>query len=449
MLRVGETKYGWGLIATEEIETGTKVLTDRPFILSPIGYVGVLARFFSLTLEELQFLETLHSNEAHLADDSEITKIVPRTSEFYDGLKWFWCVIKCNAHSLKEGLEVAAIYKHAVRINHSCDPNLTCTNENGVLTYTAIRDIKKGQEVLVSYLADLYAPRAARQLRLESDWLFKCRCKLCAETAEIDLRRVFKCPSQCSPDAVVHFDVTKKGKSDPWVCDSCQGVFPSDVIPAAMETTLTQSYFNLSKTSFAEKPNDWLNKVVCLHQACQLTLPKSHWLMVACSKLYSKFYAGIALSTEDKTAYEKLAFEHGLSFAVRASADSRAALMIDSVPWAYRLLQLALATDDWNALRTTAHKFYLVCKVLYGAEDPWMQLVEGVLEKMAAGEQISCSLDLPPPPMRTVVVPKSQHQWLEADLASYETIIGEKGTLPLSSVFSVTPWATISLPRLV
>eukprot|EP01053_Blabericola_migrator_P005618 Blabericola_migrator_1__5617@NODE_2858_length_2274_cov_82_594472_g1794_i0_p2_GENE_NODE_2858_length_2274_cov_82_594472_g1794_i0NODE_2858_length_2274_cov_82_594472_g1794_i0_p2_ORF_typecomplete_len186_score19_80SET/PF00856_28/2_9e11SET/PF00856_28/1_5e03_NODE_2858_length_2274_cov_82_594472_g1794_i05701127 len=185
-------------------------------------------------------------------------------------------------------MDVVTIYKHAVRINHSCNPNLVCNSNNGVLVYVAVRDIEKDEELTTSYISDLYAPRHERQRRLLKDRLFHCRCARCCETADRDPLRIVKCPAQCTAEAVAVYDGAKKAKEGPWYCASCGSSFPETVVPVQLESTLASSCAKLSTTSFIGKPNEWIQKVLYLYNTCQLSLPKSHFVMTHCYKLCSR-----------------------------------------------------------------------------------------------------------------------------------------------------------------
>ncbi|GIQ79712.1 hypothetical protein KIPB_000395 [Kipferlia bialata] len=68
----------------------------------------------------------------------------------------------------------------AARFNHSCMPNvcLYWDRRTCMMVFHASRDIKKGEQLFVSY-CHLEAPRAARQAKLDV-YGFKCQCQLCA-----------------------------------------------------------------------------------------------------------------------------------------------------------------------------------------------------------------------------------------------------------------------------
>ncbi|CAK7204001.1 SET and MYND domain-containing protein 3 [Sporothrix eucalyptigena] len=67
----------------------------------------------------------------------------------------------------------------AARMNHDCSPNVHYTITNAVQSIVAVRDIRPGEELSVSYV-DLMLPSAERKERLRG-WGFECSCALCRD----------------------------------------------------------------------------------------------------------------------------------------------------------------------------------------------------------------------------------------------------------------------------
>ncbi|KAF8960309.1 hypothetical protein BDZ97DRAFT_1922222 [Flammula alnicola] len=81
----------------------------------------------------------------------------------------------------------SAIGKVSSRINHSCMPNVIqrFSVDSFCLTFNAVRDIKKGEQIFYSYTG-VYQPGAARQQAL-SLYNFTCTCPACTEaTPDLD-----------------------------------------------------------------------------------------------------------------------------------------------------------------------------------------------------------------------------------------------------------------------
>jgi hypothetical protein len=70
------------------------------------------------------------------------------------------------------------------RINHDCRPNTQHTWNSSIKQETihAIRDIKAGEEITISY--NLGGPRQLRRERMKEEFKFDCACSLCAPPVE-------------------------------------------------------------------------------------------------------------------------------------------------------------------------------------------------------------------------------------------------------------------------
>ena len=74
------------------------------------------------------------------------------------------------------------LYINCSFFNHSCDPNCFYFGIANMLIVKAIKDIKKGEELTVSYIEP--KPMALRKNELLK-WDFTCNCKYCKQEAEI------------------------------------------------------------------------------------------------------------------------------------------------------------------------------------------------------------------------------------------------------------------------
>lgn len=71
------------------------------------------------------------------------------------------------------------IYHFASRINHECLPNMARGNtKNGDLVFSAVRDIKRGEELTTFYQVPFGTTLARRKILL-SKYGFTCMCKAC------------------------------------------------------------------------------------------------------------------------------------------------------------------------------------------------------------------------------------------------------------------------------
>lgn len=88
------------------------------------------------------------------------------------------------------------IFPSASIFNHSCRPNAWAYFDNKMsIRITAIRSIKKGDEICVSYTNGFDAPQT-RRIELRRSFGFWCECSLCAnepKTTETDITQIIGC----------------------------------------------------------------------------------------------------------------------------------------------------------------------------------------------------------------------------------------------------------------
>uniref|UniRef100_A0A1D1YJT5 Mitochondrial import receptor subunit TOM20 n=1 Tax=Anthurium amnicola TaxID=1678845 RepID=A0A1D1YJT5_9ARAE len=103
-------------------------------------------------------------------------------------------------HTIKENLEEtvrssqptvigAGFYRVASYLSHSCSPNteVRFPDKNNVLSIVAVKPIKAGDELKVSYIRVGDRDTSNRRSELETKWRFKCTCIKCLEeTEEVD-----------------------------------------------------------------------------------------------------------------------------------------------------------------------------------------------------------------------------------------------------------------------
>lgn len=70
------------------------------------------------------------------------------------------------------------------RFNHSCAPNLYyITDENNITHCIAVRPIKKGEQLFISYLDEMkFQSTEERKKYIEDKWSFTCKCDKCFPT---------------------------------------------------------------------------------------------------------------------------------------------------------------------------------------------------------------------------------------------------------------------------
>jgi SET domain-containing protein len=159
---------GQGLIAVQDISKGTRFLSEKPLFQIqsfgselPVIEKEIERKFNLLSQYDQRAFFSLHNSTP--GDSYPLTGIV-----------------KTNALSLGPGSSVGGIFPMISRINHSCRPNTQHTWNTSIEheTIHAIRDIKKGEEITISY--NLGGPSQPRMQRLKRSFGFDCTCDLCS-----------------------------------------------------------------------------------------------------------------------------------------------------------------------------------------------------------------------------------------------------------------------------
>lgn len=157
---------GIGLIARFNIAKGKRILHEKPLFttpnMSPISVMesSVAMKLKSLTkAEQRQFL-SFHNN--------------------FPGRHPFSGIVKTNALPCGPDSTVGGVYPTICLINHSCLPNAhnNWNSDTKCETIHAIRDIKSGEEITISY--NKAGPFDSRRTHLTEAFGFDCDCSLCS-----------------------------------------------------------------------------------------------------------------------------------------------------------------------------------------------------------------------------------------------------------------------------
>ncbi|KAL8434849.1 hypothetical protein ACSSS7_002815 [Eimeria intestinalis] len=190
---------GRGLFSTKDIKKGELIFVEMPLFTCDTEMESMWSTFTSLTDEQQAALETLEGCATDLTKEESLWCILTaRANKRIDlakAFKLFLARLKRNAHGLPTQARWA-MYPKAAMVNHSCEPNVTYRNLNGLLVYFAVRDIAQGDMITMTYIDQLYASAAFRSQRLLDTKCFTCKCSRC-EFAEEKERRML-CPS-CRP----------------------------------------------------------------------------------------------------------------------------------------------------------------------------------------------------------------------------------------------------------
>ncbi|KAL4860602.1 hypothetical protein BDV12DRAFT_204871 [Aspergillus spectabilis] len=172
------TGKGKGLIATQKIPQGTRILCEEPIIKIPNSHDQLARHSKDLDNSICQQVNTLtkKQRQAFLA----LHNIYPYTkpAEQYIG------IIRTNGLPIEDGKTGGGIFLEASRINHACDNNAQKSWNKNIKRHTvhALRDIAEGEEITIYYLA-VHGSRETRREALQARFHFKCFCRLCSLSA--------------------------------------------------------------------------------------------------------------------------------------------------------------------------------------------------------------------------------------------------------------------------
>jgi hypothetical protein len=163
---------GQGLVATKDIEKGTRILSELPIVSLPgKPHPNVILKAFeSLEPPARQAFSQLHCHVppplygtlAQMAG-KPVAAINPKTL----------IILGTYLNNHLDG----HIFLHGSRINHSCTPNLDYAwNPNlKQATFHSIKHIKKGKKLTIFYIPGNHWTKARRDHELQR-WGFACSC---------------------------------------------------------------------------------------------------------------------------------------------------------------------------------------------------------------------------------------------------------------------------------
>ncbi|KAF3910298.1 hypothetical protein ABW21_db0206599 [Orbilia brochopaga] len=162
-------KKGHGLVAATPIVKGTRILCESPLFTVP-RRENSKERLHDSISKKIAALPEEHQRTFYSLHNSFKDEASPELG-----------IIRTNALPLGSDATEGGIFPDACRINHSCNPNAQNTWNESLqkITIHASRDIVKGEEITIIYLA---ARRncSARMQELQTSFRFTCSCDLCS-----------------------------------------------------------------------------------------------------------------------------------------------------------------------------------------------------------------------------------------------------------------------------
>lgn len=161
---------GKGLVATQAIPKGTRILSEKPIITVPGHTTMSSEQLMTLISKQVDALSKNHQQE-FLA----LRNIHP----FNDVGQKYLGIILTNGLPANDG--EGGIFLQACRINHACDSNAHHNWNKNIKQHTihALRDIGKGEEITIYYIGR-HRNRETRIRWLQERFGFICSCGLCS-----------------------------------------------------------------------------------------------------------------------------------------------------------------------------------------------------------------------------------------------------------------------------
>ncbi|GMF42127.1 unnamed protein product [Phytophthora lilii] len=178
-------------------------------------------------------------------------------------------------------------------INHSCQPNCTWSNAGqGIMEVRALRDIKEGEEITLSYI-DIDKERGERRKELRETKHFDCQCERCSVPMNESVDRYlegFRCP-RCSTKAAEEKDCLLVQVEDKYVCPDCQFDVPVAAVASAVltaKTKLGKAKQSLNQFKYADVVTQLAGLAKGVEVRGQL-LPfhRSHGVAIAVARVHS------------------------------------------------------------------------------------------------------------------------------------------------------------------
>lgn len=159
-----------GAIANRNIKAGELILKETPIVtLRERRREQLKRRLLALTA----------SQRASYYSRFNLTPLDPQ----YSAIKSF-CINSTRLGSSR-GSSKRGLFMKGSRFNHSCRPNCHhyWDQEQGMMLFTATREIDDGEEICISY-RDIYRGGRDRRRFLKLYYGFTCRCEACSYSEE-------------------------------------------------------------------------------------------------------------------------------------------------------------------------------------------------------------------------------------------------------------------------
>tara|TARA_R110002003_G_scaffold171_18_gene14037 strand:+ start:3331 stop:4131 length:801 start_codon:yes stop_codon:yes gene_type:complete len=181
---------GYGCFSLKPIKRGTRILAEDPLLIVPVAHYlqsDIQKAFDRLSPEQQRLYFTLHSGHGQdpknwpsriheSVDPLERQRIQEQHNARVGTEPSLISIFQTNCMEMNKG---AAIFPHAARFNHCCNPNACFTwNEAiGKETIHVMNDVSAGEHITLSY-CDMIHDKILRSWELKH-YGFACDCRAC------------------------------------------------------------------------------------------------------------------------------------------------------------------------------------------------------------------------------------------------------------------------------
>ncbi|KAK9371158.1 hypothetical protein V1509DRAFT_613777 [Lipomyces kononenkoae] len=169
-------------------------------------------------------------------------------------------------------------------VNHSCDPNAVLVFNKNVLLLRAVRPIKEGEEIFISY-TDNTMPMPERKKQLRTLYFFDCHCAACrppevGSGPKADPRNDFTCPRCGTPFQPYSMRSAPNGVqiyNDISACSSCHYRFPDapNVVANLEHQIASTGVAEINRIANDSMANGLVSKLKQFHKQGMIPLHRS------------------------------------------------------------------------------------------------------------------------------------------------------------------------------
>ncbi|KIK59257.1 hypothetical protein GYMLUDRAFT_44626 [Collybiopsis luxurians FD-317 M1] len=172
---------GMGVVAVRDIQRGELIIRERPLFVLPsqvtTSPTDLISQQLSLlSTEDQHRFFNLSYVDIHLAVHPHLDEDDPENI-----LEKALAIFQTNSVTAGDGK--AGIFPRMARLNHACSSAFNVVyswrEREGVLVVYALKDVKKGKELLTTY-TDTKRSRDQRRAYLNHQYSFHCTCDVCS-----------------------------------------------------------------------------------------------------------------------------------------------------------------------------------------------------------------------------------------------------------------------------